>query len=154
MSTVLGEVTFKCPAHRALLAAQENGIPVWTYEFRHVPSCAWYNAIPTDILSYLGAAHTAEIPFVFNSTHHLPTPNGTCNFTSTEQSLAATMSQAWTDMAEFGRPSEGNEWPRWTSKSSAGVNIDESMVVGTVDYSSCVFWDAIYEDSLKIVGQF
>lgn len=153
MSTVVGEVSYKCPAYRALVRSQELGIPAWTYEFSHTPSCAWYSAIPDSILQYVGATHTAEIPFVFNTTHNMPLPDGNCTFTDAEQSLAAAMSLAWTNMAEAGSPGSASEWPQWTKNSSAGVNIDASMVVGTVDYSSCLFWDAIYEKSLKIAGQ-
>jgi carboxylesterase type B len=150
MATVFTEATYKCPAYRALSVSQTHGVPVWSYEFSHSPSCAWYKAIPQAILPYVGAAHTAEIPFVFNTTHNLPLPDGNCTFTVAEQSLAGAMSEAWTSMAEKGQPGDASEWPQWTVNSSAGVNINESMVVGTVDYSSCAFWDAIYEESAKI----
>ncbi|ETS79527.1 hypothetical protein PFICI_09380 [Pestalotiopsis fici W106-1] len=152
MSTVLGEVSYKCPAHRALLKSREIGVPVWSYEFSHTPSCAWYGAIPESILEYVGATHTAEIPFVFNTTHNMPLPDGNCTFTNAEQALSASMSEAWTSMAEFGRPADETVWPQWTRNTSAGVNIDESMVVGTVDYTSCLFWDAIYEKSVEIAN--
>ncbi|KAH8205506.1 hypothetical protein TruAng_000412 [Truncatella angustata] len=152
MSTILGQVSYKCPAYRALLASEKNGVPAWTYEFSHEPSCAWYASIPYSILSYVGATHTAEIPFVFNTTHNMPLPGGNCTFTTAEQSLAAAMSEAWTSMADSGSPGAKSDWPQWTGNSSAGVNIDVSMVVGTVDYKSCLFWDAIYDESVKIVG--
>jgi carboxylesterase type B len=152
ISTVLGEVSYKCPAYRALVKSQQLGIPAWTYEFSHTPSCAWYAAIPDAILKYVGATHTAEIPFVFNMTHNLPPPDGNCTFTAKEQALSASMSQAWTNMAEFGSPGDASVWPQWTRNSSAGVTIDDSMVVGTVDYTSCLFWDAINEASIKIAG--
>ncbi|KAK6200658.1 hypothetical protein LQW54_009619 [Pestalotiopsis sp. IQ-011] len=152
MSTVLGEVSYKCPAQRALLKAAETGVPAWTYEFSHVPSCAWYSAIPDEILPYVGATHTAEIPFVFNTTHNMPLPDGNCTFTAAEQALAGSLSGAWTSMAQFGRPADESVWPQWSKNSSAGVNIDESMVVGTVDYTSCLFWDAINAKSIEIVN--
>ncbi len=153
MSTVFGEVTFKCPAYRALVTSERTGVPVWTYEFKHGPSCAWYSAIPATMLPLVGAAHTAEIPFQFNTTHRLPLTSGDCTFTAAERSLAASISQAWTNMAVLGRPGDISEWPKWTMNTSDGVNIDQSMVVGTVDYTSCGFWDTIYDESLQLAGQ-
>ncbi|KAK9426757.1 putative Carboxylesterase [Seiridium unicorne] len=152
ISTILGDVSYKCPAYRGLVKSQQLGIPAWTYEFSHSPSCAWYSAIPDEILKYVGATHTAEIPFVFNMTHNMPPPDGNCTFTTKEQALSASMSQAWTNMALLGNPGDDTVWPQWSTNSSAGVNIDDSMVAGTVDYTSCLFWDAIYEESLEIVG--
>ncbi|KAF7539909.1 hypothetical protein G7054_g1775 [Neopestalotiopsis clavispora] len=152
METVLGEVSYKCPAYRALLKSQEIGMPAWSYEFSHTPSCAWYSAIPNRILKYVGATHTAEIPFVFNTTHNMPLPDGNCTFTDAEEELAVSMSEAWTSMAAFGRPGDETAWPQWTKNTSAGVNIDESMVVGTVDFTSCLFWDAINAKSLEIAN--
>lgn len=152
ISTVFGEVTFKCPAYRALVTFARTGVPAWTYEFKHGPTCAWYSAIPASILPLVGAAHTAEIPFQFNTTHKPPLPSGNCTFTAAEQSLAASISQAWTNMAASGKPGDANEWPNWTAEASKGVTIDESMVVGTIDYTSCEFWDTIFDESLQLAS--
>ncbi|KAI0125007.1 Alpha/Beta hydrolase protein [Xylariales sp. AK1849] len=152
LQRILADVSYKCPAYRGLLKAQELGIPVWSYEFGHSPSCGWYGSIPASILKYVGAAHTAEIPFVFNTTQYMPLPNGNCTFSSQEKSLAASMSLAWTNMAAYGSPGDETVWPQFTASASAGVNIGDAMVAGTVDYSACAFWNEINEESIKIAG--
>ncbi|KAH8677987.1 Carboxylesterase [Xylariales sp. PMI_506] len=152
MELIVTEATYKCPAYRGLLRAQELGVPAWAYEFAHAPSCAWYSAIPASSLSLFGAAHTAEIPFVWNTTSDLPLPSGGCTFTDAEQALAAAMSQAWISMAQTADPGLGSQWPQWSNETSVGVNINNTMVVGAVDYSHCIFWDEIYEESIKIVN--
>jgi carboxylesterase type B len=151
ISTIITDVTYKCPAYRALLKAQESGVPVWAYEFDHTPSCAWYSAIPAAYVPKLGPTHTAEIPFVFNTTYSLPLPAGNCTFDDNEVALAGAMSRAWTNMAELGNVGDEALWPQWTANASAGVNIGDSMVVGTVNYGVCAFWDEIDAESEKIV---
>lgn len=150
MADIVGEVAYKCPANRALTRARQSGVSVWSYEFAHQPTCAWYSAIPAAYLDYLGATHTSEIPFVFNTTTFMPLPDGTCTFTDAEKAVAADMSGAWTAMAANGIPAEESFWPQWTTNSSAGVNIADAVVAGTVDYSTCEFWNAIYEQSLNL----
>ncbi|ORY71342.1 Alpha/Beta hydrolase protein [Pseudomassariella vexata] len=104
--TVLMESRIKCPTHRALKKAVENKVPVWSYEFKHVPSCAWFEAVPQTVMPLLGATHTAEIPFVSNMTDHLPSPEGNCRFRTEEKALVGAMNQAWTVMAKYGRPDD------------------------------------------------
>jgi carboxylesterase type B len=150
MTAVFTDVAYKCPSYRGLLGAQAAGMPVWTYEFNHAPSCAWYSAIPQEYVSFVGATHTAEIPFVFNTTHNMPLPGGNCTFSFQEIALAGAMSRVWTDMAEYGNVGDEALWPRWSNETGAGVNIGDSMVVGVVDYSTCLFWDEIHAESVKI----
>ncbi|KAI1376878.1 alpha/beta-hydrolase [Hypoxylon crocopeplum] len=146
MSTVLTDVSYKCAGYRALLQAEKNGVPVWSYLFNHQPSCAWYSGIQADWLPYLGVTHTAEIPFVFNFTSGMPPPDGNCTFSASEQALSHTMSRAWTNMAEFGAPDDQSTWPTWTSDKSMGVVFEDAMNAGVVDYTSCPFWGEINDE--------
>ncbi|OTB01379.1 hypothetical protein M426DRAFT_220377 [Hypoxylon sp. CI-4A] len=144
METVLTEVSYKCPSYRALLQAEKNGIPVWSYRWAHQPTCAWFTQIEADYLPYLGVTHTSEIPFVFNFTSNMPAPSGNCTLTAAEQGISHFMSRAWTNMAAIGRPGEEESaWPAWSSNGSAGVVFSNSSAVGVVDYSSCAFWDEV-----------
>ncbi|KAI2626767.1 alpha/beta-hydrolase [Hypoxylon sp. NC1633] len=143
MTTVLTDVSYKCPTYRALLQAEKKGIPVWTYSFNHQPTCAWYAGIEAAWLPYLGPTHTSEIPFVFNFTSSLPPPDGSCTFTAAEQAMSHAMSRAWTDLAEFGKPGDQTTWPAWKSDGSKGVLFADAMSVGVVDYTSCPFWDDV-----------
>ncbi|KAI1384755.1 alpha/beta-hydrolase [Hypoxylon trugodes] len=146
METVLTEVSYKCPSYRALLQAEKNDMPVWSYRFDHVPSCPWFLGIDTSYLPLLGVTHSSEIPFVFNFTSALPPPNGNCTFTSSEQIISRNMSRAWTNMAETGQPGDEGVWPVWTSGESTGVVIGDAVNVGVVNYTSCAFWDQVNAD--------
>ncbi|KAI0180797.1 alpha/beta-hydrolase [Hypoxylon sp. FL1284] len=143
VSTVVGDVSYKCPSYRALAKAEQNGVPVWSYLFDHHPSCAWYDKIKAEWLPYLGAPHTSEIPFVFNFTTAMPPPDGSCTFTAEEQAMSHAMSRAWTNMAAVGSPDDEQAWPAWTKADSKGVVIKDAMKAGVVDYSRCEFWDVI-----------
>ncbi|KAI1106948.1 alpha/beta-hydrolase [Jackrogersella minutella] len=143
MEAIVTEVSYQCPSYRALLQAEKNGIPVWSYRFDHVPSCAWYAGITAAVIPALGVTHTSEIPFVFNFTSGMPPPDGNCTFTPAEQTLSHDMSRAWTNMAETGIPADQSTWPSWTSNGSSGVVLADVMGVGVVDYTSCAFWDEV-----------
>lgn len=144
ITTVLTEVSYKCPAHRALLTAENKGIPVWSYRFAHVPSCPWYSGINAEWVPLLGATHSSEIPFVLNFTSSMPPPNGNCTFTASEQTMSHKMSRAWANMAQTGTP--GDTWPAWSSSESMGVVLEDSMEAAVVDYKSCAFWNQVNDE--------
>lgn len=155
MMTVLTAHSYRCAAYRGLKGAVRNGVPAWTYSFGHTPSCAWYQMIPDarPVLKLLGPTHTAELPYVFNLTTHMPPPEGNCQFNENEKELAATISTLWTNMAATGRPGTASQWPEWTMEQSYGVNINSRLNVGAVDYSMCAaFWDQIM-DGVKRIAQ-
>ncbi|KAF8856038.1 alpha/beta-hydrolase [Acephala macrosclerotiorum] len=145
MSTIITDVSYFCPAYRALNSAARNGIPSWTYLFSHTPSCLWFeNLFPPQALPVVQAAHTAEIAFTFGNLENLPLPNGTCNFTLVEHGISKALVEAWTSIAATGNPSTSSlEWPVWNGTASLGVNILNSTTVGVVNYTTCEFWDVI-----------
>jgi hypothetical protein len=145
MEAIITDVSYKCPAHRALNLAAQNGVPAWTCLWNHTPSCIWFDFIPQQALTLLGATHTAEIPFVFGNLNNFPLPNGTCYLTPSERDVSATLISAWTSMAATGDPSSNSslQWPSHNTSISLGINIDNSTTVGIVNYTVCEFWDKV-----------
>lgn len=153
MTTVLTAYSYRCAAYRGLMGAVRNGVPAWTYSFSHTPSCAWHPMIPNakPMLRLLGPTHSAELPFVFNLTTHMPPPDGECRLSEQEKELASTMSTLWTNMAATGKPGDEGQWPQWNMRESYGVNINNRLDIGGVDYSMCeTFWDHIMDGVKKI----
>lgn len=153
MSTIITDVSYFCPAYRALNLAAHNGVPAFTYLFSHSPTCLWYlNLFPPEALPLVQAGHTSEIQFAFGNLDHLPLPNGTCNFDPAERAISKALVAAWTAMAETGNPSTPDlTWPLWNATSSLGINIVNSTAIGVVNYTTCEFWDVI-EKSLNFTG--
>ncbi|KAK8023281.1 hypothetical protein PG991_006520 [Apiospora marii] len=151
MEAVVTDTSYKCWAYQAARKAASKNIPAYAYVFGHVPSCAWYSLIPPDAIAYLGATHTAEIPFVFNTTSTLPAPGGNCTLRPAEVEMARSLSRAWTNMAESGKPGDAEFWPAFEDKTWKGLSIgQDKMGVGRLDYSSCAFWAEIDEELQKI----
>lgn len=143
MSYVQTLSTFRCPTRRFLAASAANGVPVWTYEFNHTPSCSWTKEVPNRpvVLELLGPAHTSEIPFVFGVVENLPPPDGTCNLTSAESDISMYMKSAWNNMARFAQPP--SDWPMYSLNSSMGIIFQNGSQAGHIDYSMCDFWDML-----------
>jgi len=145
--SVIGtDYIFKCSTYRGLLATAANGVDVWTYSFNHTSTCPWDNLVGPNStnLKALGAAHMAEIPFVFGNVDHLPAPNGNCTMTASEKVISAFMEGAWTSMAVSGKPSMNDaNWPRWDKTARMGIVIGDTVNAAKVDYSVCEFWDQI-----------
>lgn len=153
MMTVLTAYSYRCAAYRGLKGAARNGVPAWTYSFGHTPSCAWNPMIPNEkpILGLLGPTHSAELPFVFNSTTRVPAPDEECHFSEEEKELASKMSTLWTNMAAMGNPGDESRWPQWNARKSHGVNINNRLDTGVVDYSMCeTFWDNVMNGVKRI----
>ena len=91
--------------------AAQNGAPVFVYYFTHtVPARG----------GKLGAPHTAEIPYAFDSLAHAEPLIGTV--TPREQALADKVSLAWTSFAKTGNPSNKQAY---NSKSRPVMVIDD-----------------------------
>lgn len=154
ISTIITEAQFRCPAYQAMLKAQSNNIPVYTYFNSHVPSCQWLSTLPASAIPYVGATHTSDIPYIFGNGVGLPLPSGNCSFTAQENAISESLIAAWSAMASTANPSVqgGLQWPQWNSTTSIGVNIVNATSVGVVDYSQCVFWDMIDNLYLNFTG--
>lgn len=145
ISTIITEAQFRCPLYQAMLKAQSNNIPVYTYFNSHTPSCQWLTTLPASAIPYVGATHTSEVPYIFGNGVGLPLPDGNCSFNAQENAISESLIAAWSAMASTGNPSVqgGLQWPQWNSNSSLGVNIVNATSVGVVNYSQCAFWDMI-----------
>lgn len=150
IDAIVTDYSYKCPAWRALNRGLRNGVATWTYRFAHTPTCPWVAQLPVLALGIAGAAHIAEIPFVFGNVFHLLLPNGTCNLNAEEQRISADLVSAWTAMAATGDPStESVEWPAYNPNTSLGLNILNRTTAGSIDFSMCEFWEPIYAAQLK-----
>ncbi|KAI5459593.1 putative carboxylesterase [Mariannaea sp. PMI_226] len=150
MSAILGYTNYVCTAHRGLqVATSEGKVPVWAYNFAHTPHCPWLPSLPESALKLVGPSHTADIPFVFAHTEHLPIGNSSCSMTTEEKSLSHYLVDAWTNMAAHGEPK--GDWPQYKNdKESQGINIGSAAndssatpVPGYVNYTGCAFWDQV-----------
>ncbi|KAK5991949.1 Para-nitrobenzyl esterase [Cladobotryum mycophilum] len=158
IGAILTDYTYKCPAHRGLQQGVANNIPVYTYLFSHTPSCNWIASVPSNsfIHGFLGATHTAELPFVFGVLNGLPAPGGNCSSTTDEVQLSKRIISAWDSMAATRNP--GADWPRWFPGQGRGKGLGvnylaNGTVVGEVDYSACPFWDEIRDELLVMVAR-
>lgn len=134
LSAIAGDALLKCPTFLFLEGkAATNTGPVYNYNFSHTPS--WVPAI-------LGAYHSSELPFVFNTV-------GIYNPTPAEQVLGNQMSSAWAAFAISTNPSIPSQ-PQWPLFPLKQLKIDTGA--WTVEDSNlsdiCFnFWQPIYEGS-------
>lgn len=152
---VLTDAHFKCPTYESAVATARNGknVSVWTYEFTHNSTCAWLDTLVplADDLSFIGAAHTAEIPFVLgNLDFSYPEESKyTCNSSQRERDLSDQMIRLWTAMAEDANPSATkaattSQWPEFkitsTGANTPGMVFGNSSMPGQIDFSVCKLW--------------
>ncbi|KAL3455012.1 Carboxylesterase [Aspergillus heterothallicus] len=150
---VITDAHFKCPTYQSALSTARNAnanAAVWAYEFSHNNTCAWLDTLVAiaDDLTFLGAAHTAEIPFVFANLDFDYTSEGlnyTCQSTDAERDLSDEMISLWTAMAETGSPATAEiQWPEFSITSSGantpGMVFGNSSTPGQIDFSICKLW--------------
>lgn len=97
-------------------------------------------------VSYYGATHTAELPYLFGNLDFDFTTS--CNATSAEYHLGEQMRGLWTAMAENADPStDAVQWPRFqitkNGSSTPGLIIGNSTEAGLIDFSACKLWDQV-----------
>ncbi|KAJ5332648.1 hypothetical protein MYU51_018821 [Penicillium brevicompactum] len=151
IAQVLTDAHFKCPTYQSALSTARNGKATWAYEFTHNNTCAWLDTLVAlgDNLPFLGAAHTAEIPYVFsNLDFSYPAENYTCSSSQAERKLSNEMISLWTAMAENAKPStEAIQWPDFkitsTGSKTPGMVFGNSSTPGEIDYSMCKLWAQI-----------
>ncbi|OPB44533.1 carboxylesterase type b [Trichoderma guizhouense] len=157
ISAVYTDYAYKCTAYRGLQKGIANKVPVFTYLFDRTSSCTWLTSVPNTpfVHSFLGATHTAELPFVFGVLDGLPAPGGNCTSTSAELQLSKEIISSWDSMAATGTP--GCDWPRYLDqgkdKGLGMMYLANETVVGEVDYSICPFWDEIRDELLALQAQ-
>ena len=146
IATVGTDAEYKCPAFRSAAQTARNNVPSWIYEFTHNSTCVWLDTMPQEFIEVFGAAHTAELPYVFGNLHFdFANRNTTCTGTSNEWSLSKEMMGSWTAMAEKGSPSaNGIHWPRFQATTNGSdveaMILGNSSEPGVIDFSVCDLW--------------
>lgn len=151
IATVLTDAHFKCPTYQSAVSTARNGMAAWSYEFTHNNTCVWLDSLvlAKDNLAFIGAAHTAELPYVFNNLDFdYPKYNYTCSGTKAERKLSNEMISLWTAMAENGDPStKALDWPDFkvtsSGKDTPGMVFGNSSIPGGIDFSACKLWAEI-----------
>ena len=112
-------------------------VPVYEYEYDHAPNPF---ILPSPGID-MGAFHSAELPYVFQTTTE---SSGNFTFTPAEQQLASTVSGAWARFATTGNPSGGGlTWPRLTSATGPYVVLDApTSLANAMKASQCGFWSS------------
>jgi para-nitrobenzyl esterase len=153
MRTIWTHASYTCSAYRGLVKAREKGIPAYAFLWDVSPSCPWQSQLGAlaqqnpKIMQLLGATHTSEIPYIFRNMDHLPAPNGTCAFSTTEKKIGDQMASAWTAMANFQSPRSPllpESWPQFESNRTEGMMVsNDGISFGIIDYSPCELWNEI-----------
>jgi para-nitrobenzyl esterase len=124
-----------CLARRfALAAASARAASVRMFLWTHVPDDPLY--------APYGAAHGAELPFLFDTFAEIGiTP------TAEERRLTARVQSAWVAFAADGEPrvDESIEWPVFDPSTLALLRLDEPPQPDRAFHdAACDFWDAFY----------
>jgi para-nitrobenzyl esterase len=132
LQRVTGDFGLVCPTHDSARRAAAAGMPVHMYNFDY--------PIPIPGLQFLGAAHGAEIPFVFDSID-----------ADVQATLGAAMRGYWTRLARTGDPNGDGAvgWPAFSASSDMRMNLAPSLaVVAGFRADECAFWRTVYDAEL------
>ena len=121
-ASLFTDATFSCSA---LGFDQLLSLSVPTYAYEFADENAARLSLPTGPFLPLGAAHGAELPFLFANQIGTGIPAG-ATLTAAEQQLATQMLAAWTNFAKSGNPN-GAGVTRW-ARFSAGSNAVQELV--------------------------
>ena len=146
--------TYTCQSYYVLQAAAAAGTPAYAYRFNHTPSCAWLDFPgdggffpPKQDAVYVGATHTAEIPYIFGNLNNMPFNLGKCNSTETEYLMGDQLRSSWIAMAATGNPSSSLlNWPQYDLCDQKGVWVqDKAHGTTFTDLGQCAFWGNLWQ---------
>jgi para-nitrobenzyl esterase len=129
LADALGDGLFVCPTRRIARASVTAGDPTYLYHFTHAINF---------ILPNLGAFHSAELPFVFD------TPYITFMLSGQEIPLSMAMQGYWTRFASTSDPN-GNSafmWPKYDMSGDQNITLDLTIAANAhLNQMHCDFWD-------------
>ena len=131
------DASFSCNGLNVSSRIKSQGTPTWMYEFRDqtaIPLVGMINGKYPMALKQ-GAAHAAEIPYVFNM-HDMGNAERTA--------LQTTMSQYWVNFARTGNPNgpnpQGGGVPNWAEFASGNVqSLDVASGGGVAPMAASAF---------------
>ena len=130
LADLLADLAFICPTRRSARALTAAGQSAYVYHFTVKPSFS--------LLAWLGAYHSAEIPFVFG--------NAT-KFTKEEEALSGKMMGFWTTFASSGDPNDPKSstlWPKYDKTSDQHQVLGLKLSTGKeLKQKKCEFWDKL-----------
>ncbi|XP_070593959.1 acetylcholinesterase-like isoform X2 [Erythrolamprus reginae] len=110
MSNFYTDRIFSCPLMEAAGNIRKTGSPVYAYLFAHRPSWSIWP-------EWIGASHSAEVPFVFGSFESVNLINQT--YTEAEARLSRKMMHYWAEFARTGNltgsAATKDEWPLYNA---------------------------------------
>jgi para-nitrobenzyl esterase len=132
VSRAWGDRSLVCSTFDVAMRAARAGLPVWLYNFD----------IPVDDM--IGAAHAAEIVFVFGTAMN-PSPEW--------RATSQRMQRYWSNFAKTGDPNGGDllRWPAASESANVRINFGiESTIVDDFRAKECAFWRARYDGAFAM----
>ncbi|MFG0250597.1 MAG: carboxylesterase/lipase family protein [Phycisphaeraceae bacterium JB051] len=127
---------FVAPARRLAIGMQNVNTPAYLYHFSRVS--------PGAKRSGVGAAHGAEIPYLFN------TFKNTTTYDTTDHQLANVMRKYWVNFATNGNPNANGltNWPAYTVDTDQHMNFGNTANVSkNLHKQACDLFDKIAADT-------
>ena len=146
--SILGtDYIFHCPTRwfARTIAAQQPGIPVYTYMFNHSWSFDGWGPNFPDCVGHV--CHGAELPFVFDAAQPF------YNFTAAEQALSYELADYWGNFVNSASPNTPLAVaPVWTAYNRStdltidfetGLSKPATLQVAALQSDTCDFWDSL-----------
>jgi para-nitrobenzyl esterase len=134
--------TYACPAVSADTMLSKY-VPTYAYEFNDEQAPELF--LPAVAGFSYGAAHASELQYLFGLTADHPAP-----LSATQQRLAATMQDYWTNFARRGYPAGAGAgappWPSFTSTRQLVQSLDTTRPHPETGFAAehhCAFWSSL-----------